>query len=58
MITWKQRVTNLRKALGRDPTTEELLTASEMHIHTPEEIKSQAQSFARAMKLTGDPRFD
>lgn len=58
MITWQQRVQNLRSALGREPTLEELLTAAEVHKMTPEEVKAQGESWTRAMKSTGDPRFD
>ena len=57
-ITWIERVRNLQIALGRDPTLQELLIASEVHIMTPEERKAQAESWARANKSTGDPRFD
>lgn len=57
-ITWRERVANLRKALGREPTLDELLDASQIHIMTPEECREQAASWARGMKPTGDPRFD
>jgi hypothetical protein len=57
-ITWRQRVANLRCALGRMPTTAELLEVCQVHIMTPEERREQAESWARAMKPTGDPRFD
>ena len=57
-ITWRERVENLRKALGREPTTAELLTAAEVHEMTPEEIEAQRQSFGRHNVSTGDPRFD
>lgn len=58
MITWRERLVNLRKALGRDPTVEEMLDAAQIHEMTPEERQAQAESFARAMKPTGDPNFD
>jgi hypothetical protein len=58
MITWHQRVQNLTSALGRKPTLDELLIAAEIHEMTPAEIKAQAESWARGMKPTGDPRFD
>lgn len=58
MITWRERLANLRKALGREPTTEELLVVATIHTMTPEERQAQAESFARAMKPTGDPKFD
>lgn len=57
-ITWAQRVANLRKSLGRDPTLEELLLLVPLHDMTPEERQAQAESWARAMRPTGDPRFD
>lgn len=57
-ITWRERVANLRKALGRKPTLDELLDASQIHIMTPEERREQDASWARGMKPTGDPRFD
>jgi hypothetical protein len=57
-ITWRDRVANLREALGREPTLDELITASHVHIMTPAELQEQAESWARAMRPTGDPRFD
>lgn len=57
-ITWRDRVVNLTKALGRKPTLEELLAIAEIHQMTPEEIKEQRESFTRGMMPTGDPRFD
>lgn len=57
-ITWAQRVAHLRKALGRDPTLAELQLLIPMHNLTPAERQAQAESWARAMKPTGDPRFD
>ena len=57
-ITWAQRVANLRKALGRRPTLAELLLLAPMHNLTPAERQAQAESWARAMRPTGDPRFD
>lgn len=57
-ITWAQRVANLHTALGRRPTLDELLLLAPLHVMTPEERQAQAESWARAMKPTGDPRFD
>lgn len=57
-ITWAQRVANLRKALGRRPTLAELLLLVPMHSMTPAEHQAQAESWERAMRPTGDPRFD
>lgn len=57
-ITWRERVENLRKALGREPTLDELLTAAEVHKMTPEEIEARRQGLARHNVSTGDPRFD
>ena len=57
-LTWAQRIDNLRKALGRRPTLEELLLLAPLHDMTAEERKEQAESWARAMRPTGDPRFD
>lgn len=48
-ITWADRITNLRTALGRDPTLDEMLTAAEIHQMTPAEIKAQRASFVRGM---------
>lgn len=48
-ITWADRVANLSKALGREPTTAELLEASTIHEMTPAEIEAQRQSFMRGM---------
>lgn len=58
MITWAQRVQNLRKALGRDPALEELLLIAPLHEMTEDELREQQASFVRGMKRTGDPRFD
>ena len=57
-ITWAQRVANLRKALGREPTLQELLLIAPLHDMTPEERQRQSASWARGMRPTGDPRFD
>lgn len=57
-ITWAERVANLRQALGRDPTVEELLLIAPLHNMTPEERQAQAKSWAEGMRSTGDPRFD
>lgn len=48
MITWAERIANLRRALGRDPTLAEMLDAAQIHEMTPEEIDAQRQSFVRA----------
>lgn len=48
-ITWAERIANLTKALGRDPTLAEMLTAAEIHQMTPAETEAQRQSFARGM---------
>lgn len=50
-ITWAERVANLTKALGRQPTLDEVLTAAEVHQMTPKEIEAQRQSFARGMSF-------
>lgn len=57
-ITWRERVANLTAALGRRPALQELLDASLIHTMTPAEVKAQRESWARAMRPTGDPRFD
>ena len=49
---------NLTKALGRTPTLDEMLTVAQIHQMTPEEIEEQRQSWVRANKRTGDPRWD
>lgn len=49
MITWAERVGNLRKALGREPTLDEMLTAIQVHQMTPAEIEAQRQSWVRGM---------
>lgn len=48
-ITWAERVANLTKALGRKPTLNELLDATQIHQMTPAEIEEQRQSFACGM---------
>lgn len=58
MITWQQRVLNLRSRLGREPLTSELFEESKVHTLTPEEIEAQRKSWARGNVSTGDPRFD
>lgn len=49
MITWSQRVANLRIALGRDPSFDELIDVASIHRMTPAELREQAESFARGM---------
>lgn len=49
MITWAERLKNLRKALAREPTLPELLDVSLIHQMTPEEIEAQRQSWVRGM---------
>ena len=46
-ITWVERVANLTKALGRQPSMAELLEVATIHQMTPEERQAQAESFAR-----------
>lgn len=58
MITWFERVQNLRKELGREPTLFELIEEAKKHIMTPEERQAQAESLAQANVSTGDQRFD
>lgn len=48
-ITWADRVANLRKALGREPTVEELYDVATIHQMTPAELLAQAKSFARGL---------
>ena len=48
-ITWADRLANLRKALGREPTLEEMLDAAQIHQMTPAEIEEQRKSFIRGM---------
>ena len=48
-ITWNDRLTNLRKALGREPTLEEMLDAAQIHRMTPAEVEAQRQSWVRGM---------
>lgn len=56
--TWHDRVRNLRNALGRRPTIDELLTASQVHILTPEEVQAQRESWARGMAPCEHGVFD
>lgn len=46
-ITWSDRLNNLRKALGREPTLDEMLDAAQIHQMTPEEIEAQKASWVR-----------
>ncbi|WNV09936.1 hypothetical protein [Tardiphaga sp. 709] len=48
-ITWADRLINIRKAFGRDPTYSELLDMAQIHEMTPAEIKAQRASFVRGM---------
>lgn len=57
-ITWRERVANLRRALGREPTLDELLAVAASHTMTPAERQAQRESWVRAMRSTGDPRLD
>lgn len=57
-ITWAERVANLRKALGREPTLQELLLLVPLHDITAEERQAQQTSWVRGMMPTGDPFFD
>lgn len=50
MITWAQRMQNLRDALGRPPTLDEMLAVVEVHQLTDEEKEAQRQSWARSME--------
>lgn len=43
-ITWADRIDNLRKALGRDPTLDEMLEVATIHQVTPAEVEAQRQS--------------
>lgn len=58
MITWQDRLNNLRSRYGREPTLAEMLEESKHHTMTPEEIKTQRESWVRGMAVTGDPAFD
>lgn len=58
MITWAQRLQNLRDLLGREPTLNEKLKESAKHEMTPGEYEAQRQSWIRGMMPTGDPDFD
>lgn len=49
VITWAERVGNLRKALCREPTLDEMLTAAQVHQMTPDEIEAQRQSWVCGM---------
>jgi len=49
MITWADRIANLTKALGREPTLQEMLDAAQIHQMTPAEIEAQRQSWVRGM---------
>ena len=48
-ITWKDRIDNLRGALGRNPTLEEMLDAAQIHQMTDAELEAQRKSFVRGM---------
>jgi len=47
-LTWRDRLTNLRMALGREPTLAEKLECASIHRMTPDEIEEQRLSFVRA----------
>lgn len=48
-ITWADRVSNLRKALGREPTVEELYDVATIHQMTAAEILAQVKSLGRGL---------
>jgi len=58
MITWKDRLNNLRSQYDREPTIADMLEEAKNHTMTPEELRAQTKSWARGMAVTGDPRFD
>ncbi len=47
-ITWADRVANLRKALQREPTLQELLDVAQIHQMAPAEVEEQRRSWVRA----------
>jgi hypothetical protein len=49
VITWAERVQNLRRAMGREPTLAELLDVATIHRMTPQEIDEQRASWVRGM---------
>lgn len=49
MITWRDKVENLTKTLGRRPELNELLDLCKDHEMTMEEVEAQRQSWARGM---------
>jgi hypothetical protein len=46
-IAWTDRIANLRKALGRNPTIDEMLDAAQIHQTTLAEMKAQRESLIR-----------
>jgi hypothetical protein len=48
-ITWTDRLANLRAALGRKPTLQEMLDVAQIHEMTPEEVEAQRRSWVRGM---------
>lgn len=48
-ITWRERVANLRAALGREPTLDELIELAKDHQMTPDEINAQRLSLVRGL---------
>ncbi|GJD69708.1 hypothetical protein [Methylobacterium gnaphalii] len=48
LLPWTQRVANVRKTLGREPTLAEMLRLCAMHQMPEPEVQAQAASWARA----------
>lgn len=57
-MTWEDRCAMAKRRAGRKLTLAELLALAREHKMTPGEKQMQRESWARAMKPTGDPRFD
>lgn len=49
MITWAERLDNLRRALGREPTLQELMLIVPLHNMTPEEKADQRLRYVKVL---------
>ena len=57
MITWEQRLLNLRSRLGREPLLPELLAEAMHHTMTPEELRVQRENYVLAELAWPEPKF-
>lgn len=57
-MNWQETIRLVEYALGRKLSLSEMITLAKTYNMNEAEIQAQRESWARAMKPTGDPRFD